>query len=187
MVGRKLIDLTGQTFGLWTVKRRIKIEGRKDTIWECECRCGQIKHVSASHLTRSKSKSCGCNLRKGRKHSQWNGHGDISGNYWDGIKRGALGKKGNRRQLVFDITIEYAWKIFLEQDKKCALTGIPLVINFARKTGPIHNASLDRIDNAKGYIQGNIQWVHKDINMMKRNYDQEYFISLCQQVAQYRG
>ena len=31
-------------------------------------------------------------------------------------------------------------------------------------------ASLDRIDSTKGYVRGNIQWVHKDINWFKRDY-----------------
>jgi archaellum component FlaC len=47
----------------------------------------------------------------------------------------------------------------------------------------VHNgtatASLDRVDSAKGYIKGNVQWVHKDINMMKQQYSQEYFIQMC--------
>ena len=30
-----------------------------------------------------------------------------------------------------------------------------------------------------GYEEGNVQWVHKDINIMKNRYAQDYFISLC--------
>ena len=44
-------------------------------------------------------------------------------------------------------------------------------------------ASLDRIDSKKAYTVDNIQWVHKDINMLKNKYDQEYFIHMCTLVA----
>jgi len=53
-----------------------------------------------------------------------------------------------------------------------------LDISFTGKT-----ASLDRIDNEKGYVEGNVQWVHKDINNMKHTYPNDYFVNLCQQVA----
>jgi len=47
----------------------------------------------------------------------------------------------------------------------------------------IRTASLDRIDSSKGYVKGNLQWVHKDINMMKNHYNQKYFIEICKKVA----
>jgi hypothetical protein len=80
--------------------------------------------------------------------------------------------------------MKYAWKRFLQQDRKCALTGLPLTINYSRLTGDPHTASLDRIDSSKGYVRGNIQWIHKDVNMMKRIYDQGYFIEMCRLVAE---
>ena len=46
-------------------------------------------------------------------------------------------------------------------------------------------ASLDRIDSKKGYIEGNIQWVHKDINRMKWAFNEDYFIKLCNNIYQY--
>jgi hypothetical protein len=39
------------------------------------------------------------------------------------------------------------------------------------------------IDSSKGYIEGNIQWVHKDINNMKWDFTQEEFINYCKLVA----
>ena len=48
------------------------------------------------------------------------------------------------------------------------------------KTG---TASLDRIDSSKGYIQGNIQWVHKRINQMKWDSEENDFINWCKLVA----
>lgn len=45
------------------------------------------------------------------------------------------------------------------------------------------NASLDRIDSNMDYQEENVQWLHKDINMMKQQFDQDYFIQMCCAVA----
>ena len=45
------------------------------------------------------------------------------------------------------------------------------------------NASLDRIDSSKGYIEGNVQWVHQNINMMKNKFDNQYFIEMCKLIT----
>lgn len=180
----RFIDLSGQKIGKWKVLRRIKVENRSATLFECECECGAIKNVLSTHLIRGKTKACGvCGTPRGACHKQWRGCGDISGNYWDHIKRSA-GGKGKRKPLRFDISIEYAWNQYLKQDKKCALTSLPLVMNFGRKHGEEHTASLDRIDSSKGYVEGNIQWVHKHVNLMKNTLDQDYFIGLCRKIAE---
>ena len=44
-------------------------------------------------------------------------------------------------------------------------------------------ASLDRIDSSKGYIEGNVQWVHKRVNLMKGNMSTENFIEWCNLVV----
>ena len=67
-----------------------------------------------------------------------------------------------------------------KQDKVCKLSGLP--IGWA-DIGRNHTASIDRIDSNKGYVLSNIQLVHKDVNVMKSKYDQNYFISTCQLVA----
>jgi len=172
-------DLSGKAFGCWTVIRKVGASRNGHRLYECLCQCGNKKQVFGCHLRDGTSNSCGCNLRKGRRHKQWRGHGDISGNLWDSIKRGASGGKGRRTPILFDLTIEQAWDLFIKQDRKCALTGLPLTINYCRKTGKPHDASLDRIDSAKGYTPDNVQWVHKDINRMKNAYAQDYFIEMC--------
>lgn len=41
----RLIDLTGQKFGRWTVLKR-DTEGKfKDAHWICQCECGTIRSV----------------------------------------------------------------------------------------------------------------------------------------------
>lgn len=178
----KLIDLTGESFGKWSVIERVQTS-RSQTIWRCKCECGTIKNVYATHLKRGNSKSCGrCSKKRGKDHPQWTGHGDICGDFWDSIKRGASGRKGRRLPVPFEITIQDAWDLFVAQNKKCVLTGLPIFIDY-KGYNVEHTASLDRIDNSFGYIKNNIQWVHKDINMMKRTYDQDYFIKMCNAVS----
>ena len=48
-------------------------------------------------------------------------------------------------------------------------------------------ASLDRIDSNKGYVEGNVQWVHVDVNYMKLDYDQDYYINICRLIAKRMG
>jgi len=84
------------------------------------------------------------------------------------------------RNLKWELSEEYIWQLYLSQDKKCSLTDKSIGWS---KEGPIHTASIDRIDSSEGYIIGNVQLVHKDINFMKQQYSQEYFIEMCKLVA----
>ena len=89
-------------------------------------------------------------------------------------------KGGLSRGYAWDLTIEYIWNMYEEQEGVCALSGIP--IGWADK-GLTATASIDRIDNSEGYIVGNVQLLHKDVNFMKQQFDQEYFINICKQIA----
>ena len=77
------------------------------------------------------------------------------------------------------------YDLWVKQGKKCALSGIP--IDFENSSPNIKNyrcsASLDRIDSEKGYIVGNIQLLYKDINRMKSDFNEEYFIQMCKLIA----
>ena len=52
-------DLTGKTFGRWTVLEKSEKIGRIQT-YLCKCQCGNTAKVPHSNLTRGKSTSCGC-------------------------------------------------------------------------------------------------------------------------------
>ena len=174
-------DLKGEVFGRLTVVKHIyvpKRSGGLQLLWECECKCGNIISIITSSLTTGNTKSCGC-VRKlvGAEHYKWGGHGEISGDFWYTIKQGAI-----ERELTFDLSIEDAWQLFLNQERKCALSQWP--INFAPSLRRhLITASLDRIDSNKGYYLENVQWIHKDINRMKNSFEQAYFIEVCKAVA----
>ena len=51
----KKIELTGQTFGGWTVITR---SPDKPSYWQCRCTCGTVQDVFSGNLTRSVSTGC---------------------------------------------------------------------------------------------------------------------------------
>jgi hypothetical protein len=89
-----------------------------------------------------------------------------------------------RRKHTGDITIEQMHQMWIDQDKKCKLSGAPIGFNDSGKHGS--TCSIDRIDSLKNYTIDNIQLVHKDINIMKNKFNNEYFINVCKQINQWQ-
>src|SRR5580704_14620460 len=166
-------DLAGRQVGMMTVIRRDGHIGQF-TAWLCECQCGTVKRIRTMDLARTDgkgAKSCGCTRHpRGPEHPNWSGHGEISGKRWK-----ALVANARARGLDLGITIEEAWAIFLAQERRCALTGWQLVMG--------ETASIDRIDSGRGYVSGNVQWLHKDVNAMKSDWPEERFVAVCRAVA----
>ncbi len=53
-------NLTGQTFGRWTVIFRAPYDHRGKSQWFCKCECQTIRMVSDANLVSGQSLSCGC-------------------------------------------------------------------------------------------------------------------------------
>jgi hypothetical protein len=90
-----------------------------------------------------------------------------------------------KRGLNFDLDIDYLWDLFLQQNKKCALTGVDINIVNATISYNYHlnTASLDRIDSSRGYEKDNIRWVHKAINQIKSDINDNDLIYLCHLIS----
>lgn len=134
-----------------------------------------------------------CNI--GPKHQHFRGFANIGAKKWNRLISGTdLGRDRRlRRNISFNLGVEDAWKRFVEQRGWCVLTG--LEIDWASYSGMTErgtqrcsggSASLDRIDNSRGYEPGNIQWVHKDVNCMKWDLTTEELKYWCQRVARFR-
>ena len=175
----------GQRFGSWLVLSRGDNARSGATRWCCQCDCGTISLVNQAHLIRGFSTSCGCVRNRNLRARRFRGCGDIHLSFYSNIKNRATNVYGGRQAMAFTVTIEYLWALFLEQNRCCALSGLPLQFAPTTSDHDRHqgNASLDRIDNVKGYVPGNVQWVHKHLNYMKRTYDQAYFIEMCRPVS----
>jgi hypothetical protein len=187
-------DIIGKKFGLLTVVEysHPSFGSRGKHYWKCKCECGNTSTVRDSHLLSGTIRSCGCLHRKQGKDSPFfKGCGEIPLDYFSIIRRGAIGGgKLNRKPKEFNITIEYIWELFLKQKRKCALSGLEIGFEGTRLENKCKNtsrftASLDRIDSSLGYLVGNIQWVHKHINIMKNSFDTQTFLYYCKSITEY--
>ena len=63
-------DLTGKTFGGWTVLEETPKTRKGSSTWKCRCECGAVRfNVFYTALTTGRSTSCGCR-RKGAKRNR---------------------------------------------------------------------------------------------------------------------
>lgn len=159
--------------------RRIKVR----------CSCGEECYRRQDHLLSGRTKSCKrCSAKRTASDfpppSQLYAIGDLGKTYYSSLREGA-----KIRNLEFAVTQEDLWILLVQQNFKCALTGVDINLSTKiRKCNPDYKsftASLDRIDSSKGYVPGNIQWVHKTVNRLKNNLNQDDFIKCCIAVARY--
>jgi len=172
-------DYTGKIINNWKVLGEIlcyKSPSGKTyhTKWLCQCLCNSSpKMVDKLQLLKGYTKGC-CKCA-GKRHSgnqnqNWRGYDNIPSSLITHIKYGA-----KSRGIKYSLTNKYLNDLWIASNNKCALSGVEISIN---KT-----ASLDRIDSSKGYIPGNVQWIHKKVNIMKRDISQKDFIEICKAVS----
>lgn len=164
---------------------------RNEWVWICKCDCGNTTNVRISKLKNGTTKSCGCFKHKniknkvGEKHKAWRGYGDISKSFFGRMKQTA-----EQRNIKFEITMKYLWSLFNTQNGMCAYTGkkifLPKNVRQLRGENNENIASLDRIDNDKGYIRGNVHWTCKRVNYMKHAMKDEYFLQWVKSIYEFK-
>ena len=169
----------GDQFGSWCVLKEDWYDKEKNaSLVEVQCKCGYVRTVRKYTIQKGISQKC----RKCMGRESFTGYEDLGGYHLNQIQNSA-----KKRNLDYNVTSKYLWQLLENQNFKCALTGEELnlsrTINNKTKT---QTASLDRIDSSKGYVEGNVRWVHKVINQMRSNRSDEEFILWCLKVAEYQ-
>lgn len=124
-----------------------------DTYRECT-KCGEIFLITSKMTL---CKKCNCERVKSQT-PEWK--------MFQRAKRRAL-KKG----LEFNIELS---DIVIPD--RCPILGITLNMNSGRSGAYKNSPSLDRIDNTKGYVKGNIQVLSQEANAMKHSASSEELI-----------
>lgn len=180
MIKSKIPEV-GERFGKWLVLEDVPILIKKGH-WGvlCKCECGTERLVRIWSLRSGRSNGCEC-VAINKNKSRVIAIGNLSKTLYSRFQKAAY-----KRNIEWNVSMEYLWDIFTEQSGKCALSKIEIVLNtsLCRKKGMSNiTASLDRIDSSKGYIKGNVQWVHKDVNKMKQDLNETYFVEMCKKIA----
>jgi hypothetical protein len=116
------------------------------------------------------------NPEKVRERSQnWIAN-NFDYNLWSQAKR-----RARREGIEFSIL-----KKDIVIPEVCPYLGIPLTTTWGQ--GQLQtNASIDRIDNSKGYVEGNIQVISRLANTMKSNATKEQLLTFAKNVLTLEG
>lgn len=121
--------------------------------------------------------------REPRIQKIFKGYGNIYSTYWS-----VLISNAKNRKIDFNLSIKDSWDLFVKQEGRCALTGLPIQFRRSSKDKSSNQtASLDRIDNnIRNYNMDNVWWLHKNVNRIKFKLSVDRFLELCHKITNYR-
>jgi len=149
----RLIDLTGRTFGEWTVTGKdSSIRKYKNIYWICRCSCGSVKSVYSQSLKNGGSVSCGCKTNElisaaNKVHGL---HGHPLNMIWCNMRRRCGDPKIARYKSYGGrgITVCDEWN-----------SNFVPFYNWAISNGYARGLSIERIDVDGNYCPDNCKWI----------------------------
>lgn len=148
----KKLDLTGQTFGEWTVVSALPPQ-KRCTMWLCRCSCGAEHPTYAAHLTRGSTTRC-------NNCKRTSGHGDTNARLygiWHGMKNRATASPRARYAHYVAKGICKEWLAY-EPFRDWALSH-----------GYNDTLTIDRVDGKKGYYPDNCRWATYEEQLANRS------------------
>jgi len=116
-------DLSGMTFGSWSVLSKVDKRFHGGLLWLCECICGTKKNVASNLLLMGKSTQCmKCKHNASKKQICISGHDtEVWGRDKNGKCRGCIKDLNLRKN--YGISLEEFIKIYEFQEGRCAICG----------------------------------------------------------------
>ena len=155
--------LEGKRFGKLVVLKECGRSNDRSVIWECLCDCGNTAKITSKSLISQDTKSCGCLRRIAKGEANFN---KLYSNYKD---------TATRKGLKFSLTKEEFKSLTQENCHYCGSYPSQLK-NRKYSNGAYLFNGIDRKDNAKGYILGNVLPCCFTCNRAKSDMSYEEFI-----------
>lgn len=159
----RFIDITGKTFGRYTVLREAGRNIHGGVMWLCRCECGIEKVVCGDGLKTGQTKSCGClasenTIKRNFKHGK-NPRGRTAPEYytWYNIMARCYNAKNNRYKTygARGIKVCERWHDFKN-----------FLADMGDRPSDLH--SIDRINNDLDYSPENCRWTTQEVQDRNR-------------------
>ncbi len=183
----KKADRTGQRFGRLLAIECLGIAGAGYRWWGCVCDCGATVAVRSRELDRRHTRSCGCLQRENRAT-----YGGAAGSnilpYGFASRNELLAsyqKSARDREIEWGLSKREFCDIIAEPCVYCGSQASSVRKPNAQVNGEFVYSGIDRIDNSKGYIPGNVVsccWV---CNRAKSTMGLHDFLGWCRTLIAY--
>lgn len=176
-----MINEIGNRYGRLIVISLIgRIGKERQSWWLCKCDCGNTKIVRGNSLRRGHTTSCGCFAKEVVSTSRRLPSGDAAFNsYYRKAQRTAY-----HRQLEWKLDKNAVRKITSSPCFYCGKTPSQVVYGNGNRSyyGTYIYNGIDRVDNEKGYIHGNVVPCCGQCNIAKSTYSFHEFVEWIQRV-----
>lgn len=165
------VCIAGEIFGKLTVLHRVGSNKFRQTVWLCQCECGQEIEATTATLRQGRVRSCGCSrwASKGKR-----GRDRVHYQYLNNAKN---------RGLPFSLTDEQFDTLTADN---CFYCGRPPAQkkripaqdhkkNYVQHTEFVYNG-IDRIDSSLGYEINNCRTCCRHCNVAKSDYTETEFL-----------
>lgn len=178
---QKFVDMTGKKVHHLTPVEYVKTSFRKGAkpkwYWRCKCDCGRMTLATENELHYGAKQACEiCGRKIAVEKTKLPNNGAAWHRWYRMLKKNAL-YRGYAMELDYDTCYEMCSK------GQCHYCGRPPQLT----SYGVYAFGIDRVDNTKGYIKGNVVPCCGRCNVMKRDDTEQEFLDNILRIARHRG